>query len=829
MSTTQPFEKDPNRFTKTHQSKTQQMIDKRNETLDPGKKINDFQRQVKEDRLKTKELEDKERYDPTVIKKRSPLQNFLAYLPVIGKNYAPKNDEEQIAAEEQAVDGRKIEGLTIEDLIAPIDMEVDFNHLKIGDWYFQTYFVSPQGYPRFVGPNWLSPIINFEHSLYISTFYYPVDSKVILQKLKRKIGEMEATLYSQMEGRKAVDPTLKVALTDAQQLQDSIAEGTEKFFHFGMYVTIQSKDKDELEKIGKNVTSTLASMNVTAKPAVLQQEQGLISTQPLGLDKMFITRNMDTTSLATTFPFVTSELTMDHGIMYGINQHNRSLVIFDRFDMENANTVVFARSGAGKSYFVKLEAVRSLMFGTELIIIDPEKEYERLCQAVGGAYISFSQDKGDKMNPFELSGLGQDEDELRIKMLSLQGFFRLMMGQLNPIEIAILDRALILTYREKGITLDPATQRNADYPLLEDLYKVLKGMAEPEARSMASRLERYIIGSAKGVFNERSTVEINNPFTVFSIRDMADELRPMVMYLMLDYIWTRIRRDMKRRILIVDEAWYMMQNEDSAKFLYGMAKRARKYYLGLTTITQDVDDFLKNDMGRAIITNSSIQFLMKQSPAAIDRLTGTFNLSEGEKQYLLTADKGQGLFFAGANHVAIQVVSSQAEHELITSDPKDLERMRAEEAQGIKKQRPLEELAMMYDPPAVQDPIKDRVRRDKTNVISRAVQSRKEQVDQMIEDRLKYHAVPQSDVNTQGMVDMDGDGIAETYASMSDMVSAERDALQKGRSHITSQGIVGGTVPVESTAPTPPPSQPAQPGYESPDFGSPEEPTNPVQ
>lgn len=791
MTDTQTFNKDPNRFSRDAQSKTQQMLDKRQEVLDPGKKINDLQKEIQSDALKIKELEEKERYDPTIIKKRTPWQIFLGNIPIVGKKYAPKKQEHASIPADEQLEAKKIEGLTVEDLIAPIDLEVDFKHLKIGDWYFQTYFVSPQGYPRFVGPNWLSPIINFEHSLYISTFYYPVDSKQILQKLKRKIGEIEATLYSQMEGRRAVDPTLKVALTDAQQLQDSIAEGTEKFFHFGMYITIQSKDKDELEKIGKNVTSTMAAMNVTAKPAVLQQEQGLISTQPLGVDKMFITRNMDTTSLATTFPFVTSELTMDHGIMYGINQHNRSLVIFDRFDMENANTVVFARSGAGKSYFVKLEAVRSLMFGTEILIIDPEKEYERLSNAVGGAYISFSQDKGDKMNPFELSGLGEDEDELRIKMLSLQGFFKLMMGELNPIEVAILDRALILTYREKGITLDPATQKNADYPLLEDLYKVLKGMAEPEARGMASRLERYIIGSAKGIFNEKSSVEINNPFTVFSIRDMADELRPMVMYLMLDYIWTRIRKDQKRRILIVDEAWYMMQSEDSAKFLYSMAKRARKYYLGLTTITQDVDDFLKNDMGRAIITNSAIQFLMKQSPSAIERLTTTFNLSEGERQFLMTADKGQGLFFAGANHVAIQVVSSQAEHELITSDPKDLERLKIEEQSGQRTQRSIEELAQMYDPPAVQDPIKDRVKRDKSNAISRAVQSRKSQVDQMIEDKLKYHAVPESGLSGQGMVDMDGDGVPDTYTSMSDMVSAERDALQKDRTHITTQGLVG--------------------------------------
>jgi hypothetical protein len=780
------FDNDQNKYQRDFQSKAQQMMSKREDMLEPGRKIDEIRQEVEADRQRARDLENKERAEPTETEEKTFFQRFLSNLPVIGQNFKDDKEKEKELESNRPPEERKIGGLTVEDIIAPIDLEIDFKHLQVGEWYYRTFFVTPDGYPRFVGPNWLSPIINFEHSINISTFYYPVDSQVILRKLKKKIGEMEATLYSQMEGRKVVDPSLKVALTDAQKLQDSIAEGTEKFFHFAMYLTIRAKTKERLDKISKNVTSSLASMNVTAKPATLQQEQGIISTQPLGQDKMFITRNMDTTSLATTFPFVTSELTMDHGIMYGINQHNKSLVIFDRFDMENANTVVFAKSGAGKSYFVKLEAIRSLMFGTEIIIIDPEKEYERLAEAVGGAYISFSQDKGDKMNPFELSGLGdEDDDELRMKMLSLQGFFKLMMGDLSNIEKAILDRALLLTYREKGITMDPKTQRNATYPLLEDLYKVLKGMAEKEARSMASRLERYIIGSAKGVFNEKSNIEINNPFTVFSIRDMPDELRSMAMYLMLDYIWTKIRKDKKRRILIVDEAWYMMQHEDSAKFMYGMAKRARKYYLGLTTITQDVEDFMQNDMGKAIITNSAIQFLMKQSPTAVDRLESVFNLSQGEKQYLLSADKGQGLFFAGPNHVAIQVVSSQSEHELITTDPKDLERMRKEEAEGTRKQRSIEELSDMYAPPAMQDPVKDRVKMGQ-GALGQAVEDKKKQVDQMIEDKLKYHAVP--DLPT---AQKKPESQQEMYnPSLSDQVREEREKMNKDRSHINTQGMV---------------------------------------
>jgi len=656
-----------NNYNRTFDSKTiQQLKEKEVQT-----KFSTFKEEVKtEDTEAAKKVEDTERYnDPAEEKKKvNPLLKLVDKLSGKEKEEEAKQRYESTYTDVDVV----AKDLTIQDIIAPIDLEVDFNDLQIGDYYARTLFIS--GYPRFVGPNWLSPIVNFEHSLRISTFYYPVDSKTILEKLKKKIGEMEASLYSQMEDRKVVDPSLKVALSDAQQLQDSIAEGTEKFFHFAMYVTIYARNKELLEKYSRNVISTFAAMNVTARPATLQQEPGFISTQPIGVDKLYITRNMDTTSIATTFPFVSSELTMDHGIMYGINLHNKSLVIFDRFELENANTVVFAKSGAGKSYFVKLEAVRSLMLGTEIIIIDPEREYEALCTAVNGSYISFSQDKGNKMNPFELSGVKDEgDDELRMKLLALHGFFKVLFGGLSNVEESLLDRALILTYREKGITFDPATQTKKP-PLLEDLYKVLKGMAETEAHDLSKRMEKYIIGSAAGVFNEESNFEINNPFTVFSVRDLQEELKPLAMYLMLDFIWTRIRKDIKRRLLIVDEAWYMMQSLDSASFMYSIAKRARKYYLGLTTITQDVADFLNNDMGKAIISNSSLQVLMKQSPSAVEKLQQVFNLSDGERNYLLNCDRGQGLFFAGSNHVGIQILSSQAEHELITSDPRDLER-----------------------------------------------------------------------------------------------------------------------------------------------------------
>ncbi len=774
-------------------SKTMQMLDERKSKLTENKYAS-FQGELRKDlediKTSKEQIDSKNRFnDPKEEDKRNPLIRMIDdFKTTIGI----KPPKVEIKAEAPV---GKFEGLSTQDIIAPIDVEVDFNTLQMGDYYSRTFFIS--GYPRFVGPNWLSPIINFEHSLRISTFYYPVDSKIILEKLKKKIGEMEATLYSQMEDRKVVDPSLKVALSDAQQLQDSIAEGTEKFFHFAMYVTIYAPSKDLLEKYSRNVTSTLAAMNVTAKPATLQQEPAFISTQPLGLDKLYITRNMDTTSLATTFPFVTSELTMDHGIMYGINMHNKSLVIFDRFELENANAVVFAKSGAGKSYFVKLEAVRSLMLGTHIIIVDPEREYEDLSKAVNGAYISFSQDKGHKMNPFELSGVSEDgDDELRMKLLALQGFFKVMFEGLTNVETSILDRALILTYREKGITFDPATQKRPA-PLLEDLYKVLKGMAETEAHDLSKRMEKYIMGSAAGVFNEASNFEINNPFTVFSVRDLQEELKPLSMYLMLDFIWTKIRKDQRRRQLIVDEAWYMMQREDSAKFMYSLAKRARKYYLGLTTITQDVADFMNNDMGRAIISNSSIQILMKQSPSAVEKLQQVFNLSDGERNFLLNCDRGQGLFFAGANHVGIQVLSSQAEHELITSDPREIEARKNQK--GMTDTRSLQELAQIYEPPADQQPMKN-LSADSTKqseLIERAVEKKQEDIQQIQSERSKYQEELEQRLKQQEEVL--NPRKYESQKSFIDMVEEntipgqvrkQREELNKGRTHITPQGII---------------------------------------
>ena len=564
--------------------------------------------------------------------------------------------------------------VSVKDIIAPPALEVDFDYLKIGGVYFRTLYVV--GYPRFVGANWLSPLINFYHTLEIALFHYPVESKEILEDLKRKIAEMEATVSSEAQRGRVIDPSVQVSLDDALALQQQLAKGAERFFQFGLYITIPAESLEELNTITQQVESTLGSLLIISKHTTLQMEEGFKTTLPLCRDYFMITRNMDTTSLATTFPFTSSELTANEGVMYGINEHNGSLIVFDRFTLENANSVVFAKAGSGKSYLVKLEALRSLMFGTEIIAIDPEAEYETLCSAIGGQYISFSFKSGAKINPFDLSGIYEEgENELGLKILSLHGLFKVIMGKLTPEEDAILDRALVLTYRTRGITPDPSTQKR-EPPLMEDLYKILIGMEEPAAKGLADRIERFIKGSLAGIFDQRSNVDIRNTFTVFSIRDLEDKLRPIAMYIILDYIWTKIKRDLRKRILVVDEAWYLMKYPDSALFLYSIAKRARKYYLGLTTITQDIEDFLDSDYGKAIVTNSSIQILMKQSPATIDRIAKTFYLSEGEKHLLLSCDIGEGLFFAGPNHVAMRVVASPEEHQLVTTKPSEILRMR---------------------------------------------------------------------------------------------------------------------------------------------------------
>lgn len=566
----------------------------------------------------------------------------------------------------------QFQNLTIQDVLAPGGLEIDFSSIKVGNIYHRSFFAS--GYPRFVQPNWLEPLIAFNHAMSVAMFIYPSQLKGVLDDLKRKIAEMEATIQTDIERGKAPDPKVQTTLEDAYSMQDQLVKGAERFFQFGLYITVPSPSVQELDNTSKLVESTLRSLSTTLRPTTLQMEEGFLSTQPLSYDPLFLTHNMDTTSLATTFPFVSSELIDKEGLIYGINEHNDSLVILDRFKQENGNATIFAKSGAGKSYMIKLEILRAMMFGIEVIVIDPEREYVAISNSVGGDYINFAPNSPVKINPFDLSQLRESgEDELGRKILTLTGFLKLLMGALNPIETALLDRALNTTYRLKGITSDPKTQLNPPAggpPLMEDLYKVLVGMEDPNAASLAARMERFIKGSLVGIFSAPSNINIKNQLTVFSVRDLPDELRPLAMYLILDFIWTKIRNEPKKRLLVVDEAWYMMKAPDSANFLVEMAKRARKYQLGLTTITQDVEDFLVQERGKEIISNSSIQILLKQAPASIELLGEVFHLSIAEKRLLLSAQVGQGLFFAGNTHVAIQVISSPEEHQLIISNPK---------------------------------------------------------------------------------------------------------------------------------------------------------------
>jgi conjugal transfer ATP-binding protein TraC len=562
------------------------------------------------------------------------------------------------------------QGASVLDIIAPQAIEEDFDFFKINDVYFRTIFVG--GYPRFVAPGWLEPVVNFDSSLDISFYVYPVDGKSVLDDLRRKIAEMEAEISTDIERGRIVDPSTQAKLEDARSLQEQLVKGIERFYEFSFYITIPANTVEELNHVTKQIESQLGSLLIVSKHALLDQEAGFLSTAPFGMDRLNITRNMDTTSVATTFPLTSTELSSDRGVLYGINSQNESFIIFDRFSLENANMTIFATSGAGKSYFVKLEALRSLMIGTEAIIIDPESEYKPLAQAVGGEYISFNFNSPAKINPFDLSQVREEgENQLGQKILSLHSLMKVIMGVITPTQEALLDRALVMTYRNKGITMDPDTQ-SREPPLMEDLYKTLIGMEVPDALDLSARIEKFVRGSFVGIFDKQTNINITNPFTVFSVKDLQDALRPIAMFIILDYIWTRVKKDLKRRILIIDEAWHMMRYPDTAQFLWSVVKRARKYFLGLTTVTQDVEDFLAQDIGKAIITNSSMEVLLKQSPAAIDKIGEVFYLSQGEKQLLLAANVGEGIFFAGPHHAPIRVVASEDENILITTKPQEI-------------------------------------------------------------------------------------------------------------------------------------------------------------
>ena len=561
---------------------------------------------------------------------------------------------------------------TLRDIIAPAAVDVQFNYIQLGSYFVRSFFVYT--YPRYLYTEWLSPIINADFESDTSMFIYPVNSQEIMEKLKTKVGQIESTVAEQQEKGQVRDPVLQTAYGDVEELRDLIQTGQSKFFKMSLYFTIYATSKEELDQLTDMLETNLGGMLVYTKQASLQQEDCFNSSLPLGNDIMQITKNFDTGALSTGFPFVSSELSNNEGILYGINRHNNGLVLFDRFTLENANMVVLAKSGSGKSYAIKLEALRSMMFDTEVIIIDPENEYQALSDAVAGSYLNVSLNSDYRINPFDLphsaAGSLEGEDILRSNIIVLHGLVRIMLGgTLTALEDNILDRALIEAYASRGITSDTSTHALTP-PTMGDLEKILGSLQGGE--TMGMRLQKYTSGTFSGLFNQQTNINMDNQFIVFCIRDLEDELRPIAMHIILNFIWNRVKSERKKRMLIVDEAWLMMKYEDSAQFIYSIAKRARKYYLGLTTISQDVDEFVSSAYGRAIINNSSLTLLLKQHPATADQIAKVFNLTQAEKMFLLNCEVGEGLFFAGLNHVAIKITPSYQEDLLITTNPEQL-------------------------------------------------------------------------------------------------------------------------------------------------------------
>ncbi len=579
--------------------------------------------------------------------------------------------------------------LSVRDLISPASFKVSPTFLALGQKFLRTIFVIT--YPRYISVGWFAPIINLNECFDVSMFFYPVKSAIILKQLKSRVGNLEAQIMSDSEKGAPRDPIRETALRDIEALRDSLTQGTERFFQFGLYITIYADNLEQLDRLSDQVEDVFGSRLVYSKRAFYQAEQGFNSCLPLGNDDLYITFNMNSSPIASSFPFISSELTSDRGVLYGINRHNNSLILFDRFSLQNANSVVFATSGAGKSYCIKLEVLRSLMMGSDVIVIDPEYEYKHLSDAVGGTYINISLASESKINPFDLpraiGGEAKPKDIIRSAVITLKGLVRLMTGALNYDEDSIVDRALLETYAKKDITPDSDLSQ-IEPPVLSDFQQVLDGMEG--GSDLAQRLKKYTEGTFSGFLNNPTNVEMNNQMICFSVRDLEDELRPMAIYTIVNYIWNVVRSETKKRVLIIDEAWWMMQHEDSAKFIFALVKRCRKYYLGVTTITQDVNDFLTSPYGKAIVTNSSLQILLKQSPAAIDLVQKTFMLTEGEKFLLLECGVGEGIFFAGNKHVAIKIVASYSEDQLITSDPRQLLEQEEAKKEFARQQRELE-------------------------------------------------------------------------------------------------------------------------------------------
>jgi len=569
----------------------------------------------------------------------------------------------------------------IRNVIAPSGVEINSNYVKIGNYLAKSFFIFT--YPRYVIGGWFSPIINLAEMMDISIFMNPIDTSVSLKSLQKRVTQLEAEMMTRDEKGLVRDPALETAYHDIENLRDLLQQGREKLFDCGIYFTVYGRDQSDLQKLEQTIESILESRLVYMKPSIFRQLEGLKTVLPLGKDSLGNNTPLNSGPASALFPFISPELSADTGILYGINRHNSSLIIFDRFSLENANSVVFAKSGSGKSYATKLEIIRSMMMGVNVIVIDPENEYQNLANAIGGSYFRISLTSENHINPFDIPIIpeGEDpEDVFRGHVLNLTGLLKLMLGQISLEEDAIIDRVITETYASRDITPENfGSNSETNPPLLEDLQVVLENTEG--GQNLASRLEKFTHGSYAGFVNAPTNVDIRNRLIVFSIRDLEEELRPIAMYIVLNFVWNIVRSELTKRLLIIDEAWIMMKHKDSASFLFGLVKRARKYFLGVTTITQDVEDFLKSEYGRPIITNSSIQLLLKQSPSSIEILKKAFDLTEGESVLLLESGVGEGLFFAGTKHVAIQVIASYTEDQIITTNPEQIL-----EIKGLKKE-----------------------------------------------------------------------------------------------------------------------------------------------
>jgi len=560
---------------------------------------------------------------------------------------------------------------SLQNLIAPAGLEINTNFLKLGEQYCSTLFILT--YPDYLASNWFSSIINLDESFDISIFFHPLDINKVLRDLRKKSAEIQAQINIEAERGLVRNPLLEAALNNVEKLRDTIQQGSERLFDVGVYITFWADNKEGLSKVESKIKNLLEQQLIYAKPAIFREFEGMESSFPLGLDRLFLTNPLNSQPASTLFPFSSLDLSDNKGILYGINLHNNSLVIFDRFALPNANMVVFAQAGAGKSYAVKLEILRSLLLGTNILIIDPENEYQYLADSIGGSYFNIAVASEDNINPFELPLVKEDEETneevFRNHILSLIGLIKLMLGGLSPQEEIILDRALIQTYASRDIFPENMTERKTP-PLMEDLENVLQSSEGGE--DLAAKLYKFTKGTYAGFLNKPSNIDINNRLVIFGVRELSDELRPIAMYVVLNYIWTMIKKDMKKRIAVIDEGWWLLNHEESASFLFGLVKRARKYYLGVTFITQDIEDALSSPYGKPLITNSSLALLLRQSPANIDAIGKALNLTEQEKTILLQSSIGTGLFFAQDKHVAIQIIASYAEDQIITSNPAQL-------------------------------------------------------------------------------------------------------------------------------------------------------------